>query len=777
VDGSTRARKSAGGIAPDLTPFHRVIPEHGSAGRAPRVDRVIERVTQLPFSPVAMNILEVAWDERAGARDMAKVIVLDQAFTARLLRIANSPFYGQSREVTTVSQAVAILGMDAIASLALTLFTFGSLPEEDNEILSIGQLWEHCLGCGIWARAIATLLKHRTPEESFIAGLLHDMGKVLLYRFFKKELLQAVEIASAEGLSLSEAEQRTLGTDHAVVGQAAADQWGFPPLLRYSIAFHRAPMALPRDAGEPVRQIVAIVHVADFLCESSEIGNGGERGAGVIDGSVWDLLRIKEDECREMIGPVLVELEKSRELFASAMGWKKPAEIKASQPNGARSGEITPFRTAPEAAAPAAAQTGAYLSRFVDAGKQIAVLAGLDELLPNVAAHAMKLLDADAAEVLVPKDGAFEVAGAAGIEALLGKTVPRQRSLAGWVAEMKEALVIADLDRAPASWEKDFFGAAGYRAHLLLPVEWAGKSIAVLSVHCRRERRWSPQDIGYFNTFVGLTAVALENARLYRESEEKAVTFQKLNQALQEALHVKDKFLHIVSHELRTPLSIIMAYPGMILNDIFGETTPPIREGMKKIMKAAKHLLTMIDNILDLSQLEGNLLKARREPVDLPGLLDETAEPALTLIEGKPIAFERDYRLPLPTVYTDPRRLKQVVTCLLDNAAKFTRQGTIVLGVAAVPGGIEIFVTDTGIGIGEKDREVIFDRFRQIDDGDARTYGGLGLGLYTARRLLDLVEGTIAVESQVGQGSTFRVRLPLGQPLPAAAGPGSKPSI
>jgi signal transduction histidine kinase len=108
-----------------------------------------------------------------------------------------------------------------------------------------------------------------------------------------------------------------------------------------------------------------------------------------------------------------------------------------------------------------------------------------------------------------------------------------------------------------------------------------------------------------------------------------------------------------------------------------------------------------------------------------------------------------------------------VVTCVLDNAAKFTQQGTIVLGAAGVEGGIEIFVKDTGIGIEEKDREVIFDRFRQIDDGDSRTYGGLGLGLYTARRLLELVDGTIAVESQVGQGSTFSVRIPLGEPTPS----------
>jgi signal transduction histidine kinase len=302
-----------------------------------------------------------------------------------------------------------------------------------------------------------------------------------------------------------------------------------------------------------------------------------------------------------------------------------------------------------------------------------------------------------------------------------------------------------------------------------LPVEWAGKSIAILSVHCRSERQWSPQDLGYFNTFVGLAAVALENARLYRESEEKAITQQKLNQALQEALRVKEKFLHIVSHELRTPLSIIMAYPGLILNNMFGETTVQMREGMKKVLKAAKHLLSMIDNILDLSQIEGNLLKVRPEMVDVAALLDETVEPTTALISGKPVAFERDYRTPLPKIFTDPRRLKQAITCLLDNAAKFTREGKIVLGASGVEDGVEIFVKDTGIGIEPKDRDIIFDRFRQIDDGDNRSFGGLGLGLYTARRMLDLIEGKITFESEVGEGTTFRVWVPKGKPVPAVS--------
>jgi len=728
--------------------------DHGeAAAQFHRVDRVIQRVTQLPLSPVAVKILQLAWDERAGARDMAKTIVLDQAFTARLLRIANAPYYGQSREVTTVSQAVSILGMDAIASLALTLFTFGSVPEEENETLSIGHLWEHSLGTAVWAREIAVRAQHPMPEEAFIAGMLHDMGKVLLYRFFKKELLEAVRIGESEEIPLAQAEHQILGTDHTVVGHVAATQWAFPPLLRYAIAFHRAPREVPRDASLAVKRIVAIVHVADALAEAMEIGYGGDAGAQEIDASVWPLLNTSEDECKQMRGRVLAEIERSREKFAVILGWKNApekktrAEKKAARPTSA-------------IAAIANEEKGAYLARFIEAGKQIAVLAGLDEMFPNIAAHAVKLMAADAAEILLPKGEIFEFAAAVGIDGLVGQTIPATESLAGWVAQMKEAMVVEDIARAAASWERTYFAAAGYRSHVFLPIEWAGKTLAVVAIHCRRERTWKPEDLSAFNTFVGLAGMAMENARLYREAEEKAVSFQKVNQALHEALRVKERFLHIVSHELRTPLSIIMAYPGMVLNNLFGETTPQIREGMQKILGSAKHLLTMIDTILDLTQIEGKQVKVQAKETDLVLLLDEVASSAEPLVAGKPVVFDRDYNATLPIVVTDGKRLRQALTYLLDNAAKFTHKGNITLGACGKDGGVEIFVRDTGIGIEEKCRQLIFDSFRQIDDGDDRSFGGLGLGLYTARCVVGLIQGRISVESRLHQGSTFSIWIP-----------------
>ena len=125
------------------------------------VDRILERVTELPFSPVAAKILELARDDRIGGREIARIITQDQAFTARLLKIANSPYYGQSRAVTTVTQAVPVLGIDTISSLAMALASFATLAHDDEAILSMRELWEHSIGCAIWARSLA-----RSPVSS-----------------------------------------------------------------------------------------------------------------------------------------------------------------------------------------------------------------------------------------------------------------------------------------------------------------------------------------------------------------------------------------------------------------------------------------------------------------------------------------------------------------------------------------------------------------------------------------------------------------------------------
>lgn len=729
-----------------------------------RIDNVLERVTEIPFSPAAEKVLQVAQDERAGARELARVIAQDPAFTARLLRIANSPYYGLSRKVMTVSQAVAVLGTNTITSLALALFAFCSLPQEENDALSIGQLWEHSLGCALWGRQIATRVSHASPEEAFIACLLHDMGKALFYRYFRKEFLEAVRLAEGDGISLLEAERRILGTDHAAAGEVLARKWNLPPALQHSIGLHPSPLSMPETVDLAVRKIVAIVHVADIFCESFQLGNGGDGGCRTIDEEVWALLGVGEKECRELLGPVVDEMEKEREIFDFAAGRKSPTKENKDVSN-LRSVERSPPPLAKEqpAAERSPEEWMANFSRFVEAGKEIALLAGLEDLFPNITSQAMALVQADAAELLVPEGESLKVVASAGPCELMGRAIPAEGSLVGWVARMGEAVLVHNIVEASSCWEKEFFGPAGYRSHLVVPVEWAGKRIAVLSIHGRGERQWTPQEVGLFKVFVGLVAVALENSRLYSEVGEKVVDLQKLNRELEEALDLKTRFLSIVSHELRTPLIVIMGYSELITQSAFGMPDTGMQEGLEKIMKEANHLLTMITNLVDLSQMEGGTPAVHPEPVDLTALLSEVSAQTTALLAGKPVTLCCDHDRSLSTIFTDRQRLKQILLHLLDNAVKFTPGGKIVLRAATAQGGVEFSVQDTGIGVEAKNQEIIFDRFRQADDSNTRSYGGLGIGLHIVQRLLELLGGKITVESRAGEGSTFRVWIPGGE--------------
>ncbi len=729
-----------------------------------RVERVLERVTELPFSPVAAKILELARDERAGAREIAKIVSQDQAFTARLLKIANSPYYGQSRTVTTVLQAVPILGVDTISSLALALFSFTSKSENDQAALTLRELWEHSMGAAFWSRQIARRIGHAAAEETFIAGLLHDMGKALLHRFFKQEFLEAVNAAEREGIDLQEAERRVLDTDHAVAGAAVATRWHLPPVLIHAIRYHHDPFALPDSTEDSIRKAVCIVHVADSLAESFSIGRGVECDPALIDDSVWEYLAIDLEICNELLDGVLDEVNEFRRIFdisAGRAGFGTPAEQDgrssgASAPAGeARTGlgAARRFRTSSDTAM-------ADFARFTEASKRLALLAGLQELFPNIASEATSLLSSDAAHVFVPEENGLTIAATAGLSQLKGRRTPLENSLAGFVAITGAAQVITDISSAAESWEKKFFTAAGFRSHLFLPVEWAGRRLSVLSIHSRKRRAWTPRELTLMDMFTGMAAVALENSRLYQDSEAKAAALAALNRDLEAAVHAKTRFLSTVSHELRSPLFVVTGYANLIAEGVFGPLAPGVLTGLQKIIKQGNHVSTLILNLLETAQLDAMQEEPSRWPFDLRELLDEVVAIVPSLIDGKPIVCERDYDRDFPPVVTNRDKLKQVLGHLLDNAVKFTDQGKIVLGARSLADGVEVWVEDSGIGIAPADLNCIFHGFRQVDEEDHRRYAGMGLGLYLSRQWLERLEGRIGVESQPGQGSRFLVWLP-----------------
>jgi PAS domain S-box-containing protein len=297
--------------------------------------------------------------------------------------------------------------------------------------------------------------------------------------------------------------------------------------------------------------------------------------------------------------------------------------------------------------------------------------------------------------------------------------------------------------------------ALGFKAMLFAPMLWEGQAIGTIFVHREFAGPFSDKEIGLLKTFADQSVIAIQNARLFREIREKSRQLEIADQH-------KSAFLANMSHELRTPLNAVIGFSEMLTARYFGDLTAKQAEYVGDIRASGKHLLSLINDILDLSKIEAGRMELELDEFDLPAALDN----ALTLVRERAqrggVALRLDADPQLRSFRADERKLKQVMLNLLSNAVKFTPGGGSVSVVAKqVDGTAEIAVSDTGVGIAPEDQEAIFEAFRQVGTDVTRKREGTGLGLALARRFVELHGGTIRVASAPGKGSTFTVTLPI----------------
>jgi signal transduction histidine kinase len=266
-----------------------------------------------------------------------------------------------------------------------------------------------------------------------------------------------------------------------------------------------------------------------------------------------------------------------------------------------------------------------------------------------------------------------------------------------------------------------------------------------------------------------------------RELEEKNVELQRAMELATQSDHLKSEFISNMSHELRTPLNGIIGFAELLLMGIEGKLEGKVKEDVEQIHECGKHLLYLINGILDFSTIEAGMMTVHKEDTDVVGMLDEVASVARSLAAKKDIVYRQEVPADMPEVCIDRMRIKQVVLNLVSNAVKFTNRGEIVTCLALLqdhpdvvrvlrdsyPAAIfnpsdyfYIGVSDTGIGIKPHQLSRIFQKFNQLDGSVPRTYGGTGLGLVISRQLVELHGGWIWVESEEDKGSTFHVVLP-----------------
>jgi signal transduction histidine kinase len=273
----------------------------------------------------------------------------------------------------------------------------------------------------------------------------------------------------------------------------------------------------------------------------------------------------------------------------------------------------------------------------------------------------------------------------------------------------------------------------------------------------------------------------LKVAARTRELAEKNVELQKAMELATESDRLKSEFISNMSHELRTPLNGIIGFAELLLIGIDGTVEGKVKEDVEQIHECGKHLLHLINGILDFSTIEAGMMTVHKAETNVVALLDEVASVARSLAAKKAITYRQEVPEEMPEVCIDRMRIKQVILNLVSNAVKFTERGEIVVRLALlpdVPGLVDIVrevypatifnpadylyigVSDTGIGIKPQQLDRIFQKFNQLDGSVPRTYGGTGLGLVISRQLVELHGGWIWVESQEAAGSTFHVVLP-----------------
>jgi PAS domain S-box-containing protein len=244
--------------------------------------------------------------------------------------------------------------------------------------------------------------------------------------------------------------------------------------------------------------------------------------------------------------------------------------------------------------------------------------------------------------------------------------------------------------------------------------------------------------------------LAEQNARLQWQSQE-----------VERANKLKSEFLASMSHELRTPINALIGYTALLLDGVLGEISPKQRDALQRGRNAAEHLLALINDILDLAKIEAGKMPLHVTEVKLREVVLEVGQQIEPMVRKKQLEFVTEVAPNTPALLTDRTKVKQVLLNLLSNAVKFTTKGGVTIRACPVEKGVQIDVTDSGIGIRPDDLQAIWEDFRQVDQSRTREFGGTGLGLSITRKLLDRLGGTVTVKSTYGEGSTFSVTLPL----------------
>jgi signal transduction histidine kinase len=397
---------------------------------------------------------------------------------------------------------------------------------------------------------------------------------------------------------------------------------------------------------------------------------------------------------------------------------------------------------------------------ILDLAREVTAQRDLDAVLDATFAALRQLLDFGGGSIaLVGDDGwiSFAATDPPATPEAMAMRIRVGEGVSGKIVETGEPVYIGDIHTDPNVTEERRARSvsAGVIAYFGVPLITEGRPIGVLQIDSPVPDAWSEDDRLLLLSFTPIVAAAVQNARLYAR-EQAAV------QRLQDLDDRQRDFVAMVSHELRTPLTAVMGYAETILGYPDKLGFEGVLDLVTRAQLSAKRLASLVEELLDLSVVQRGELRLHLGPVDLPALLADSVAQCVPADRTVTLDLAPD----LPEVVSDPARLGQVFRNLVGNALSYSPpESPVEVSAYVVSSAVEVRVTDEGDGIPEEDRERIFDRFVQLEHANVRKVGGFGLGLYVVRQVCDALGASVRVESDVGKGSTFVVRIPLQPPL------------
>lgn len=696
--------------------------------------RLLGGMDRLPMLPaVALKLLEVTADERSSAGDVARLIETDQALAAKTMRMANSAYYGKSGKISTLRDAVALVGFGAVRSTILTVCFMDLFKGNAGSTgFDVDAFWLHSLACAICCRELGKRLRGSPSfaEEAFVCGMLHDAGKIVLNHCVPDAYGRVVEAAKARPLTMAEAERESLGTDHARVGGELLRLWRLPEHETRAVCLHHH--ALFEKTGQDTASGLAqVIGLADTIVRIQKIGSGGDEIPRFIEPRVLAALGLKKEEVAQLAAGLANKVEEAARAIGIKQGESKSYLDLLSDSNR----DLVLMRSL-------AVSEGKYRMLFESFPDALFLMT---DVIHECNDQACRLLGRERGEIVDHTLGEFLPASQADGRISPGLLQERARQALAGTPQSFGCRVLRK-DGTPVETEvslKAFSMGDGLTLQAVL------RDVT--------EQRAAEEQIRALNE------------ELEQRVRDRTAELEKAYEELKKLDEMKDVFLSSVSHELRTPLTSIRSFSEILLR--YDEEDPQTRrEFLEVIYNESKRLTRLINDVLDLSKIESGRMAWHDELLSVEEVCRYAIKAQQPLFEARSLQVSLSSPPGLPLALADRERIQQVVTNLLDNAAKFSPEGGRIL-VRAEPcgdanggdpvGRIKVSITDEGIGIEEKDFGIIFERFAQVAPDPLHDKpNGTGLGLSICKEIINHYGGRIGLMSEKGKGCTFFFTLP-----------------